>query len=287
MKQHNIEKLKKRFIENHQAWGITLLIVWALAQVVVLSSTDYMEAERSGHTLPFWEPLCWQLTSILVVLLLVWPLMKVTEALKSYSLPKQVIAHVLLTVLFSVVHVIGMVLLRKLWYWLAGSHYNFGNWGYEFLYEYRKDLMTYIMLVVVTQSYGFIIRRLKGEAAQLHNSETDDSPLPNKLLIKKLGKEFLIEIDTIEWIEAAGNYANLHIGSSTFPMRTTMAKLEQQLPEYFCRIHRSRMVNLTFVSHSQALDTGDYRVTLNDGTELGMSRRYRDGFQQQRMLSSG
>ncbi len=104
-----------------------------------------------------------------------------------------------------------------------------------------------------------------------------DAP-PERLLIKKLGREFLIQTSDIEWIEAAGNYANLHIKGSVYPMRITMEKLEKLLPDNFTRIHRSTIVNLEQIQEMQALDTGDYEVTLHNQIKLTLSRRYRENF---------
>jgi len=61
-------------------------------------------------------------------------------------------------------------------------------------------------------------------------------------------------------------------------MRITMEKLEKLLPSNFIRIHRSTIVNLEQIQEIQALDTGDYEVTLRNQIKLTLSRRYRDEF---------
>ena len=130
--------------------------------------------------------------------------------------------------------------------------------------------------------YRFIVRRLQGEASYLADSaesETVEPELPpERLLIKKLGREFLIQTNDIEWIEASGNYANLHIKDSVYPMRITMDKLEKLLPSNFTRIHRSTIVNLEQIQEIQALDMGDYEVRLHNQITLTLSRRYRENF---------
>lgn len=169
-----------------------------------------------------------------------------------------------------------MVALRKLWYWGMGQSYDFGHVGFEFLYEYRKDAMTYFILVAVIGCYRFIVRRLQGEATNVDESENSSVPMPDKLLIKKLGKEFLISVSEITWVEACGNYVNLHVKDSVFPMRITMTKLEARLPEYFCRVHRSYMINVNAVDSIEPLESGDYTVHLHRGEKVPLSRRYRD-----------
>ena len=81
----------------------------------------------------------------------------------------------------------------------------------------------------------------------------------------------------IDWIEAAGNYVQLHVAGATHLLRETMTWLEEQLPaQKFLRVSRSAMVNLDRVKELQALFYGDFAVILRDGTKVTMSRNYRE-----------
>ena len=273
-------RLKQHLLAHQRGWAIGLLLGWALVNTLLLATNEIMEARRVGHSLAAWEPLVWESSSILMILLCIWPIVHLRNKLQQrFNLPAQLVLHILLSLVFSVVHVSGMVALRELAYQLMGYDYHFGEVGYEFLYEYRKDAMTYVIILLVTGSYRFIVHRLQGEASYVDSSENSSEPLPDRLLVKKLGKEFLIAISDIAWIEAAGNYANLHVRDSVYPMRTTMAALERQLPaEQFRRVHRSSIVNINSVSHIQPNDSGDYTLHLHSGKSLVLSRRYRDGF---------
>jgi DNA-binding LytR/AlgR family response regulator len=171
--------------------------------------------------------------------------------------------------------------------------YHFGDLPLEFIYEYRKDAQSYLTIALIVFGYRLIVRRLQGEASYLAESdEAEDDGAANKepespperLLIKKLGREFLIQTSAIEWIEASGNYANLHIKTHVYPMRITMEKLEKLLPDNFLRIHRSTIVNVGYLKEIEALESGDHLVKLNDGTELVLSRRYRENFKNQLSL---
>lgn len=273
-------RLKHHLLAHQRGWAIGLLLGWALLNTLLLATTEIMEARRVGHSLGFWEPLVWETSSILMILLCVWPIVRLRDTLQQRcNLPTQLAIHTLLSFVFSVIHVSGMVGLRELAYQGMGYDYHFGNLIYEFLYEYRKDAMTYVIILLVTGSYRFIVHRLQGEASYMNTSETSSEPLSDRLLIKKLGKEFLIAVADIAWIEAAGNYANLHVKGSVYPMRITMAALEQQLPtDQFRRVHRSSIVNINSVNHIQPNDSGDYTLHLHSGQSLVLSRRYRDGF---------
>ncbi|HWV15761.1 MAG TPA: LytTR family DNA-binding domain-containing protein [Cellvibrio sp.] len=282
----NDEKYQRRinFLLAHQGLcGAILLLAWFAINVLVLASTRIMEFKRDGHRIPAWEPFTWEVSSCVVLLLLIpLGLWLNDHWFSRLRFKAWLVAHLLATLPFSLLHVGGMVGLRHLSYSLMGAHYEFGNLPTELVYEYRKDAQAYITLALVIAGYRFILRRLQGEASYLADSGESESSEPaappERLLIKKLGREFLIQTRDIEWIEAAGNYANLHSKNSVYPMRITMDKLEKMLPSNFTRIHRSSIVNLEYIQEMQALDTGDYQVTLRNQVKLTLSRRYREDF---------
>lgn len=85
----------------------------------------------------------------------------------------------------------------------------------------------------------------------------------------------VVHADDIEWIAAAGDYAELHCGGRHHLLRETMNSLEQKLdPAKFLRIHRSRIVRLTCVRELHPIDNREYLVTLSDGSEHRSSRSY-------------
>ena len=104
---------------------------------------------------------------------------------------------------------------------------------------------------------------------------------PARIPVKSSGRIIFVRISDIDWIEAADNYVCLHVGGETHLLRETMSALEKRLdPQEFARIHRSTIVNLDRVKELRAWFHGEYLVVLTDGTELNLSRSYRD-----RMLS--
>lgn len=99
----------------------------------------------------------------------------------------------------------------------------------------------------------------------------------DRVLVRDSGSATLVPVGRIDWIEAYGNYVKLHTGDTTHLLRESMKALERQLdPTGFSRIHRSTIVNLDRVQQLNALFHGDYQVVLTDGTELRLSRSYRD-----------
>ena len=98
-----------------------------------------------------------------------------------------------------------------------------------------------------------------------------------RLVVKSGGRIVFLRVDEIDWVEAADNYVRIHAGRESHLMRETLQSLESRLnPEKFLRIHRSTLVNLDSIRELQPIFHGDYLVKLNDGTELTLSRSYRE-----------
>ena len=106
-------------------------------------------------------------------------------------------------------------------------------------------------------------------------------PSPSdRLVIKSGGRVFFLRAREIDWIEAAGNYLKVHVGSESHMIRQTMAAIEEQLdPAMFFRIHRSQIVNLDRIKEMQPLFNGEYEVVLRTGARLTLSRGYREKLQ--------
>lgn len=277
------EALKKHFLDHQLLWVCGILAIWQGLNIFVLATTQIMDAQKHGVEMATWKAFTLEASSVFMVLALVPALMKILGTrFDASSLKQKLSMHLALSVAFSSLHILGMTAIRKLSYRLMGEFYYFGDWGQALMYEYRKDLMTYITIVLVIYAYRLLIRRLLGEAkyVQLGESDQDQSP-PDRLLVKKLGKEFLISVEDIDWIAASGNYANLHVQERVYPMRITMNRIQALLPaNQFFRIHRSTIVNLQRVAHIEAQDSGDHLVTLTGGKELNFSRRYREHFKE-------
>jgi two-component system LytT family response regulator len=102
-----------------------------------------------------------------------------------------------------------------------------------------------------------------------------------RLAVKSGGRVVFVKISDIDWIEAAHNYVELHVGKESHLLRETLNAIEARLsPERFARISRSAIVNIERVKEIQALFHGEYTVTLQNGTRVTLSRRYRDKLQQ-------
>ncbi len=245
-----------------------------------------MEAQRNGEQMSFllWEPFVWEYSSAISSLLLFPFIVKLLNKvpLSWQRLKQTLFVYFGAATLFSVLHVGLMVGMRKIVYFTQSRYYDFGNIGFEMLYEYRKDLWSFIFFVVLIHAYRFIISRLQGEANPIQEGEAlaTNQVTPasiDRLIVKKLGKEFIINVESIEWMESSGNYVNLYIGDRVYPLRSTLTRLTQQLEtKGFCRIHRSNAVKLDAIESITPLSSGDSEVKMHSGKVLTLSRRYKD-----------
>ena len=98
-----------------------------------------------------------------------------------------------------------------------------------------------------------------------------------RLAVRSGGRVYFLQLDQIEWIEAAGNYARLHEGGRSHLVRTTLKRLVERLdPERFLRISRSAIVNLDFVRELQPWFRGGYVVVLQSGDKQRTGRKYQE-----------
>ena len=267
----------RRWVETGFWVSITLF------NAVANSVTVLMDLRALNTDVSIWEPLAWEWSSSLAWLALV-PLVVWTSRRFPFhwdTWHRQLPWHLLASVIVSLLHVLGMVLLRELVYASQGREYDFGPWASGLGYEYLKDVRTYAAMVTVIELYRLVLRRMQGEASML--GEPDEGPpvdavdRPERFLVRKLGREFLVAAADIEWLQASGNYVNLRVRGRDYPLRSTISGIEARLdPAQFVRVHRSWIVNLDQVESIEPLDSGEARVRMRSGDIVPCSRRYRE-----------
>lgn len=119
--------------------------------------------------------------------------------------------------------------------------------------------------------------RALGKLPNLSQPQAGDAgDYVTKLHIKDRGRIAVVAVDSIEWIDAAGDYMCIHAGGETHVMRETMKTLEKQLdPKLFKRVHRSAIVNLDKVDALEPHSNGEYFLKMAGGGEVKVSRSYR------------
>ena len=279
------------FYQRYQPWRRSIEIGFWVVQYAISaignSLTANMDVRRLDLGFASWQPPVWEASSALMALALVPAMVWVTRRWPWHldNWKRVLPLHLAGSLAWSALHVAGMVAIRKAVYAGQGLHYDFSPWLWEFGYEYLKDVRSYAGVVLTLEGYRFVMRRLQGEASLL--SAPDEGPpvgsldRPERFLVRKLGREFLVAASDIEWLQASGNYVNLRVRGHDYPLRSTIGGIEEKLdPARFVRVHRSHIVNLDQIASIEPLDTGDARVHMKDGSNLPCSRTYRGGLKQ-------
>jgi hypothetical protein len=250
--------------------GLIFIVVVSLAAVSVNALT--VQADRPN--IEPWKPWVWEGTSLVALLILAWlpwvmsrraPPDVALEGGWRSALPFAGV-HLAALLAFSAIHVTAFVFLRHVAYGLAGEGpYPFGGLLDRFVYELRKDGLTYASWVAVF----WIARRLR-EAG-----ETKVRPV--SFDIRDGARIIRAPLDDILAVTSAGNYVEVLLADGRRPlMRATLAAVEVELERFgFVRVHRSWLVNTGRVTGLRPEGSGDWTVELGP-VEAPVSRRFPD-----------
>jgi len=115
------------------------------------------------------------------------------------------------------------------------------------------------------------------DMAATGDAEHNSNRFEKLINIKDRGQIFRVDVDTIERIDAAGDYMCIYTGDNTLILRETMKDLEKRLdPRRFQRVHRSTIVNLDLVKQVKPHTNGECFLVLGSGAQVKVSRSYRD-----------
>ncbi|MFB0611954.1 LytR/AlgR family response regulator transcription factor [Aurantiacibacter poecillastricola] len=123
-----------------------------------------------------------------------------------------------------------------------------------------------------------VLAEVSPESLETLGDEGDGTGRYEKMInVKDRGQIFRVDVDTIEHIEAAGDYMCIYTGDNSLILRETMKDLERRLdPKNFQRVHRSTIVNLDQVRQVKPHTNGECFLVLDSGAEVKVSRSYRD-----------
>jgi two-component system LytT family response regulator len=98
-----------------------------------------------------------------------------------------------------------------------------------------------------------------------------------RLVIHDAGRVVFLKVEEIDWLQASGNYVQIHAGRERFLMRDTMRALGERLdPAKFVRLHRSAVVNIERLRELLPWSRGEQVAVLRDGTQLTIGRAFRE-----------
>nr|WP_295105767.1 LytTR family DNA-binding domain-containing protein [uncultured Caulobacter sp.] len=246
-----------------RAWLLGVALVGAIAFVNVL--TIQHDAPRLGTI----RPAIWETSSALVT----FCIFTIPGAMAFWMVrtrPRWWLAapaHLVAVLVYSVLHVSGFIVLRKLGHQaLLGEHYQFGPLSTEFPYEFRKDMMSYGLATII---FWLALRR-SGQ-----KSETLVPAPPATFDIQDGARLIRVPVAEILAVRSAGNYAEFALADGRRPLtRSSLsAVLEGLAPHGFVRTHKSWLVNKARVTGLKPEGSGDYAVELG-ALEVPLSRRF-------------
>lgn len=111
----------------------------------------------------------------------------------------------------------------------------------------------------------------------LASTATKDTLYEDRISIKDNNQTILLDVDHIDWIDAAGDYLCLHAKGETHILRETMKRITRRLdPAKFQRVHRSVIINIARVSKIESNENGQQFLILTTGNKIKISRHYKE-----------
>jgi hypothetical protein len=256
------------------AAGFALVVIAVVVANAESTMSDLASAGKQETAIHVWV---WEVTSIIAWLttmpVIWWLVARLRPPRFAWGMVALLIA--LASVALSLWHIGLMVGLRKLFYAMEGSHYQFfsrfDSIGESLLYEYRKDFAAYLQFAGMAAIAQWLLAR-----AALPPPATTDRHV---LTIADGAVMHQVPVDQIDHVTAAGNYVEIAWAPRTLLHRATLAGVGAELGAGFVQIHRSRLVRRAAIRRIETDRSGDFTVVLENGTELKGSRRYRESMQ--------
>jgi DNA-binding LytR/AlgR family response regulator len=252
------------------AW--TWLLVAGLLALVTFVNVMTMldDARRRGVHMPLALPLTLETTSTVAGLTCATIIAFMVRVAPPTRAPlwRTALLHLGGSIAFSVAHVALMSLFRTVLFALAGHHYDWS--ASELPYEYRKDVLTY---VVVGALFWLTSRPTPAPTPALAAVE----PSARATFDIRDGAALLrVPVGEILAARGAGNYVEFALEDGRRPlMRAALGSVEAQLAaQGFVRTHRSWLVNAARVRALNPAGSGDFRLDLGCGVTAPLSRRY-------------
>lgn len=180
---------------------------------------------------------------------------------------------------FAVVRNIGAEHMPTVVFVTAHDQYAIQAFEINALDYLLKPVMEERFVKTLARAKGHISSRVASDSSQQIISllETIASPRSylKRVAVRSAGKTEFVDVEEVDWIEAAENYVEVHAGRVTRLLHVTMNVLEKSLdPENFLRIHRSVIVNVGRIKNLESDAHGEYVITLRDGVRLQSGRTY-------------
>ena len=277
---------------------LVAVLLWVLFVAVLWSFNGYLqwvEYEFRNIKVPILRLITNEATSGVSVLVLIFFIIEWLRRfpLNRHQILKDLAAHAVGSVIFSLAHVGLMMLLRSLTYMFAGAHYVHAVPDRTFglltvlSYEYLKDLPVYIVIVVALLAYRIYLEGsiFNSEVRHVSPSSAQSKAPIDKVLVKSGNEDVILDIGEIDWFQAASNYIQVFTQDREYLLRCSMSELEEKLAHTaFQRVHRGFIVNLSRVKKIVTTGSGQHRLDLTTGGQIPVGRKYKDALYQRLQL---
>jgi hypothetical protein len=244
----------------------TLTILGLLTLACAVNVTTRLH-DTAGRLAP-WRPVVWEVSSTLAELAALWIVFGAVDraARLGLSWRRAWPLHAAAACAFSAQHCLGMWALRRIAYTLAGVAYGWTVPPGQVFYEFRKDLVSYVVIALIRQ--GLRHGRAPVAAAP--------APPPAMFDIKDGARLHRVPAAEILAIASAGNYVEFLLADGRkILMRATLSGvLGEPALAGFLRVHRSWVVNPAAVRGITPAGSNDFSLMLAGGTMIPLSRRY-------------
>lgn len=253
-----------------EALACAAFVLLAASVCTVNALSILHDVARNGGSIPSWQPWVTEYTS-LTGSIAALPIAILAARLAGAARTRLAQAMILLaaSLAFSLLHIGVMVGLRIAIWRARGEVYGF-DLGADWLYEYRKDAVSFALLIL----FLFLAPRLLPLGGR---RGAPVAPGPVRVLLADGRREIEVDPEDLRAVRGGGNYVELIFADDRRRLiRTTLEAAEAALAGHgFRRTHKSWLVRLALVEGIERTDAGDFRLRLEGQFVVPLSRRSR------------
>ena len=248
----------------------TAFIAFGFVYMVVNAASLIDQRQALGLPIATWEAWGLEGSSFAAWLLLLPLVLWIAERFAKHKLWQAAAGHLAACFLVSLAHSAIMASIRvAIFSWMGSNYAPAEPIGVRLVFELRKDVITYVSILAV-----FLIARRFTSMSELVGSVSTSAD--DLIEVRDGSRVVMLRPEEIEWIEAAGNYVELHGAFGSELARRTLADFAKELDASgFVRVHRSRLVRRAAINTITTRQSGDFHIQLRSGATIGGSRRYR------------
>jgi len=258
--------------DSRLPWAAAIILGWCLI-AFAQSLQGYLMAAHQGQAQEWWPTLGYVAAIYSIWAALTWPIVAAASAIER-RIARWWIRLSAYLAMWPVAAGLHVLLFGAIFWPIYRNERVATRWEMAdlmFVRNFDTNSMLYLALVGITIAWLRWPRRVITADAR------PASPQADALVIRNRGNVHRIPFDTIDWIGAAGDYAEVHGGGRVHLIEEPLASLADRLPaDSFARIHRGALIRIDRVREVEPIGRGDAYVRLVTGEELRLSRRFRE-----------